>query len=110
VNDDLGTEGLVSDVTVAGMVAFGATPRLQRSHTGVMVAYFAVDPEIVEVVLVGKVQRRRVGLVVTLHTLYFHVLDVLVVREDGGGNSRRIAPRWGCVGVCGQRRLGPGAV
>jgi hypothetical protein len=82
VKDDFGTEAFVRNAANLRIVALVAGSRLEIGRAGFVVTGPAIDPEIVEVRLVRRVQRHRVGFVVALVALEFHLLDVLYVGED----------------------------
>jgi hypothetical protein len=96
VKDHFGTEAFVRDVPQLYIVAVVTGLGLEMRRTGRVVTGSAIDPEIVEVLFVRKVQRHRVGLVVALVALDLHLVGMLFVVEDEATHHRRgsLLYRW----------------
>jgi hypothetical protein len=89
VKDHFGTEALVCDVAQVRIVAVVAGLGFEIGSAGLVVTGSAIDPEIVEVLLVRRVERHRVGFVVALVAFDLHLLDVFGVGEDQLTHGRR---------------------
>ena len=88
VDHDLGAERLIGDPVWSRVVAVGTALGF-GSNTRLAMTDLAVDPKIVEVIVVRHLQARRIGLVMTVLARESQILYVQRVRKAHCTETRR---------------------